>query len=268
MADQKAPRCAILIPSGRSWEADTAMSVVGVVSYAGMRGVSAMVINEKSSMISQARNNLLKRAIEHGAEYGLFLDSDMTFPPETLIQLLSRQKSIIGCFYSKRVPPFETLGIPSPGSDPLTGGVHLFDMLPAGCLLIKLSILSSIPSPWFFETQRRPGSPLKSLIQTIEDHCAIPLGPSARAIIEDREVKRWAEKESETYNQVYRGGFIGEDYNFCIKAKRYGHHTFCDSDLSFQLGHIGEQIITCQRPENKAPDSGLTLSQVDACTTP
>ena len=249
MTESRPPRCAILIPSNRAWEADMAMSVIAISSYSGAHGVPCMVVNEKSSMISQSRNNLIKRAREHGAEYGLFLDSDMVFPPETLLQLLSRQKNIIGCFYSKRVPPFETLGVPSRGSDPTKGGVCEYDLLPSGCMLIKLSIFDSIPLPWFFESQRRPGGPLKALIQSIEDQSAIPLGPSARAILEDREVKRWAEKENEAYATKYKGGFIGEDYNFCIKARRYGHTIFCDADLSFQIGHIGEQIVTCTRPE-------------------
>ena len=253
MTKTRSPRCAVLVPSGRSWEADTAMSVISIISYAAVPGVPTMIINEKSSVISQARNNLVARAREHGAEYGLFIDTDIVAPPETLCHLLSHKRDIVGCFYPKRVHPYETLGVPlleTLKSNPFSGDqVVEYAMLPAGCLLIRLSIFDFIPEPWFFETQRRPGRPVESMIALLADHCSIPLSPDALAVIRGKDVKEWCDHEHDVYKSRYLGKYISEDYNFCIKARRYGYKIWCDMDWSFRLGHIGEHIITCQKPD-------------------
>ncbi|MDR3450909.1 MAG: hypothetical protein P4M15_14415 [Alphaproteobacteria bacterium] len=52
------------------------------------------------------------------------------------------------------------------------------------------------------------------------------------------------------FNTVAEAGELrGEDYYFCEQARAAGFEIWCDGDLSFQLGHIGQKI---HRLENVA----------------
>lgn len=42
------------------------------------------------------------------------------------------------------------------------------------------------------------------------------------------------------------GVIIGEDYNFCDRAQEAGFAIWCDTALSFELGHIGQQVFRLQ----------------------
>ena len=39
------------------------------------------------------------------------------------------------------------------------------------------------------------------------------------------------------------GHIIGEDYNFCDRAREAGFQVWCDPKLSFEIGHIGSQAF-------------------------
>lgn len=58
------------------------------------------------SLIYDARNKLAFRAMSAGAEKVLWLDSDMVFDENLLLNLLSDEKDIVCGLYTKRVPPF------------------------------------------------------------------------------------------------------------------------------------------------------------------
>lgn len=63
-----------------------------------------------NSVIHHARNDLAKQAKKLGAEYILWLDSDMTFAPDTLQKLLSDQKDFVsGIAFTKHLPPRPTI---------------------------------------------------------------------------------------------------------------------------------------------------------------
>ena len=57
------------------------------------------------SLVYESRNKLAKEAIEMGADYTLWLDSDMAFPPDTLFKLLEADKDIVRGLYFRRSPP-------------------------------------------------------------------------------------------------------------------------------------------------------------------
>jgi len=76
-----------------------------------LSGTAAMsIVVGKSSIVADARNLGLEYAQKYGAEYVLFIDSDMTFPKDALLKLLVRQVDIIGATYSRRTAPFHFLG--------------------------------------------------------------------------------------------------------------------------------------------------------------
>lgn len=59
-----------------------------------------------SSLVYTARNELAKKAIEMGADYVLWLDSDMVFAPDILKLLLEADRDFVTGVYYRRVQPY------------------------------------------------------------------------------------------------------------------------------------------------------------------
>lgn len=93
---------AVGIPSGESWSAEFGMSLANLCSYygrvrAGGCAVQRMsIINTRGAMLCQSRESLLSAAIKRvEATHILWLDADMTFPPNTLHLLLDAGKDFV-----------------------------------------------------------------------------------------------------------------------------------------------------------------------------
>lgn len=145
------PKVAILIPSDGEIKAWTAMSLASLCAFSALRGVSLALIEEQASMVTRARNHLAWNAVRQGADWLLFIDSDMTFPPDAMLRLVNHDKDIVGATYCKRVPPYEMLGRFKEDAKPTDALVEA-DALPAGFLLIRANAISGLPMPWFFES--------------------------------------------------------------------------------------------------------------------
>ncbi len=198
-------KIAICVPSGRQVEADMAFSLAGLCSYSiGFAQIA--LFNEKSSVISRAREHLAERGLESGADFIMFIDSDMRFPADGLRKLVNHDKDVVAATYKKRVPPFEILGhLLNESININTDGLfHEASFLPGGFMLIKAEVLRTVPKPWFFEQYN---------VSDVD------------------------------------GGYVSEDYGFCMKARQNGFHLWCDLELSSRIGHIGESVVTMELPE-------------------
>jgi glycosyltransferase involved in cell wall biosynthesis len=142
------PRVSIAVPSGDMVHADFARAYAELCMASS--GLPLQLITSKSSIVAQARNTGVDHAREFGADFLLFLDSDMLFPPTTLFRLLLHRKDIVGATYAKRTAPFGILGTSLP-EQPADSSGDLIEMLriPTGCLLIKMSVFEKLPSPYF-----------------------------------------------------------------------------------------------------------------------
>lgn len=142
------PKIAVCYPSGDMVHADFALSLAGLCL--SVHPLEATVVNAKSSIVAEARNIGVERAQEAGADYLLFLDSDMIFPQTTLHRLLLHQKDIVGAVYTKRVPPYELLGTMLAEAEP-PGADGLVEMLrlPTGCLMIRMAVFEALTRPYF-----------------------------------------------------------------------------------------------------------------------
>jgi hypothetical protein len=150
-------RIAIAVPSGDMVHADFAMSLARMCAMT--QGMRLNVINNKSSIVAIARNNGVRLAQEFDAHYLLFLDSDMMFPEATLWRLLMHRQDIVGATYTKRVPPYSTLGTVLPGEvAQMPSGLIEMARIPTGCLLIKMSVFEKLPRPYFrFDANEETG---------------------------------------------------------------------------------------------------------------
>lgn len=143
----KLPKIAVCFPSSDMVHADFALSLAGLCT--AVHPLEVVVINPKSSIVAQARNNGVARAQEAGADAILFLDSDMVFPSSILIRLLAHRKAIVGAVYTKRLPPYELLGSPVSHAGLTKEGLAEMARMPTGCLLIAMEVFEKIPKPYF-----------------------------------------------------------------------------------------------------------------------
>lgn len=156
------------------------------------------------SLVYTSREQLAKMAITKEYDYVLWLDSDMTFNPDTLERLLkdAEGRDFVSGVYYRRVAPytpvlFNKLEMTEDGSMDWTGydegipeGIFEIGGCGFGCCLTSVDMLFDMMSNF------------RTLFQPI--------------------------------------GNNGEDVAFCIRAKQMGYHLWCDS--SIQCGHIGKLL--------------------------
>lgn len=140
----------VVVPSGDTVHSRFMVALVSLFQYSLARGLELVIINPRSSSISQGRSIGVEIAQSRGVEYILFLDSDMIFPYTTLEGLLSRGKDVIGATYVKRMLPTSLNHHELDGASPEVGhGVREVSHLPTGILLIKMSVFDGWEKPYF-----------------------------------------------------------------------------------------------------------------------
>ena len=160
-------RVLICVPALDHCATDFAMSLASLMGHTTRdslrREVSVSLWCQKGSIIMDARNAAVEAALACDASHVLFLDSDMTFPPDTLARLLAHKKDLVGATYVRRYPPHALLGdFPSGYLKSFeTGGAPALVSalsLPFGCILIKTSVFDSLPRPFFRYVTAEGGS--------------------------------------------------------------------------------------------------------------
>jgi hypothetical protein len=107
--------------------------------------------------VADARNFVVKTAIEEDYDYIFFVDDDCIIPRNALVQLFHHNAEIAGGFYYKKYLPLESVGMhvnekDQPVSiDNYTIGdiIHNTLVLPSGCTLIKVETLKKLEAPWY-----------------------------------------------------------------------------------------------------------------------
>jgi hypothetical protein len=247
-------RIMICIPSGRTWEARTATAVAGLVGFSVQQGLSIGIINLEGSMITKQRNDLVESARKHGADYILFIDSDLTFPPDTLVRLLAHKKDVVGATYNKRVPPYETLGRlkgPPPSDEELRkGGLRQAELLPGGMVLVKMSVYDKLTWPWYHESYQWDGAngveQLKEYLRN--NYCAFAPEAALAELDSCEKLSTWLNEVFKIESQV-RWAFYSEDLAFFRKLAKAGIECWCDMAVTFSLVHLGVLEVSCRMPE-------------------
>lgn len=152
------------------------------------------------SLLVSSRAELVRQAQKWGADWILWLDSDMQFPADALIRLLMREQEVVGCNYVRRAVP--TLPVAVDLNDNLyctnpedTGLVEI-KHTGFGCLLTHIKIYNEMQFPWF-DTN-------------------------------------WVYSTSLEKNII-----MGEDVYFFNKIRDLGYKVWLDNDLSQSVVHIG-----------------------------
>lgn len=131
--------------------ADFMLSVLHLVQQGRVDGHRISLVNSKASLITQGRNLAVAAALEARADWLLFLDSDMVFPPDTVSRLLAHGQPIVGATYPRKAWPLRFIGTRLEGGafSPADSGLVAAARLPAGCLLIEAKVFARVKRPYF-----------------------------------------------------------------------------------------------------------------------
>jgi hypothetical protein len=105
------------------------------------------------TFVHQARENLLRDVVGlWGATHVLWLDADMTFPPDAALRLLKHDTDVVAANYVTRVAPSR----PTARRDGQcvssldATGLEAVDHVGMGVFLMRTSVVHGIPSPRFW----------------------------------------------------------------------------------------------------------------------
>lgn len=152
------------------------------------------------------RTRLLLAARANGSDLTLMLDSDHTFPPDSFLTLLGRDRPLIGCNYPTRGkearPTAMMLNrqlVPTTREKAEAKLVEEVVSIGLGFTLLRTALLDRVPAPWF-QTEIAPNGDLE----------------------------------------------CGEDVHFCNQARSAGIPVFVDHALSWRIGHLTELPVTLE----------------------
>src|SRR6266850_1562045 len=101
-------RVSIAIPVAESVPAITLQSMLTVINYAAINGIKIEGIGvTHRQLIDDARNSLVETFLGSDCEWLFWMDSDMTFPKETLVELFNvaeskNTKMVTGIYYQRK----------------------------------------------------------------------------------------------------------------------------------------------------------------------
>src|SRR3990167_6433896 len=160
-----------------------------------------IVIAEEGYTIAENRNYLATKAFNNNSDYLLMADDDMIFPPDTLDKLIANNKDICGVAYHPRSE--------------------------VGQIIKYMDEVTSVA----IEASDDPK--YKDVFECYATGTGIIL---IKCEVFGKVPRPWFMFEYYPTGQCK----LGEDWGFCIKAKKYGFKIYTDPTIS--VGHIGEKI--------------------------
>lgn len=146
---------AILVPTKDMVYSHFSYSLSNMIKLTTQMGIETHLFFDGGTILINQRENLINQAIDVGAEWTLWLDSDMMFPETILMRLLAHNEPIVGCNYMKRSHPFKTVAY-TDTSDwekwiPIQYADNLVDAeaVGMGCVLMQTELFSELEKPYF-----------------------------------------------------------------------------------------------------------------------
>lgn len=147
---------AIGIPCNDMVHINFTMCLLSLTLHLITKSIPAMVIIQQSSIIEVGRNEIVAQALKTKATHLLMLDSDMTFPHDTLTRLLAHDKDVVCCdAVQRRQPHGQVVKLENGGKIDHVNCMEDLVKLQSGstaCMLIRLEALKDIKGPYFMVT--------------------------------------------------------------------------------------------------------------------
>lgn len=145
-----------------------------------------ILITISGAYIALNREKIALKALEEKCTHLLFIDSDMTFPPDSLNKLIAHKKDIIAGIFFQKYPPYNP-AFTIDDKKVIPQELTEVDWVGSAFTLINMEVFKKVPRPWF----------------------------------------------EADFNPKH---IVGEDINFCLKAKKFGYKIFVDPKVD--IGHL------------------------------
>lgn len=203
-------RIAIALPTHDMVPSSFAFALANMVAFTTAKfnhGEELGINMISGTYVHSARQKLLTMLLLQGVTDVLWLDTDMTFPRDSLLRLLNHRKDVVGINYAKREAPPEYVAIKTVdfekgnsvklATTDASTGLETVDAMGFGMVLMRTEKLLDLPDPrekpWFF------------------------------------------------FEWLPGGRQVGEDVYFCrILREQLGMELHVDHDLSKECRHIGQ----------------------------
>lgn len=137
---------------GHQISATTWQTTIALQQAFFTRGVGVGFSTFSYPELSEARNMALTiwyDSIKH-AEYMLFIDADMGFSPDLVLDMMAFDEPFIGTFYPKKTLPIEFVGSGLPAGQELEIRGYFMEVqgVGFGCTLIKREVVTKMLERW------------------------------------------------------------------------------------------------------------------------
>lgn len=145
----------ILVPTRDTVYSHFSLSLGNLIKTTTQMGIDVHLFFDASTILINQRENLINQAIAMKSEWVLWLDSDMMFPPTTLLRLLSHKEDIVACNYMKRSFPSKSVAF-TDTTDweswvPLehSNNLEVVEAVGMGCVLMRTNVFKQLTKPYF-----------------------------------------------------------------------------------------------------------------------
>jgi len=149
-------KIAICMPTREQMHSRCAFSLYNLGKALSKAGIEHNLFLSPGTLIANQRHELVKAAQDWGATHVMFIDSDITFKPSHVIEMLNFNEPVVGGAYSKRLEPV----IPTAwhSIDNWNTYVKLHEQtdshirveaMALGFCLIKIQVFDQLELPWF-----------------------------------------------------------------------------------------------------------------------
>ena len=152
--------------------------------------------------INENRNHLAEHALELGADWVWYVDDDHCFRPDTLNRLLAHDVDIVSGLYLRRVAPF---------------------------------------LPVIYDKEDETGDVVKYALTPGDTGLKEIVAAGAGCLLVKTCVLRALGAPYWRFNQRPDGEMIGEDIDFCQRARAKGFKVYCDMDTA--IGHLTTMVL-------------------------
>lgn len=170
----------------------------------------AALVLETAILIDNARNKLTRVFLNSDKDYLLFVDSDIAPPPEALQRLIDHDKDVITGYHNV-VHEYKD-GLPV--------------IIPSSSEVLEVNADNTI--------NRKLCERNKGLVQ-------VQGAATSFMLIKRKVFKDWKRPWFKMLWNEEHTNFIGEDYWFCIEARKRGFEVWTDTDL--EVKHVKEMML-------------------------
>jgi hypothetical protein len=149
-------RLAICIPTRDQMHSICTFSLYNLAKVLSESGIEHCLFLSPGTLIADQRHNLVIAARDWNASHVMFIDSDIEFSPEHVLNLLEFDEPIVGAAYSKRVEPIITTAWHSIDDwnsyvrpQEQTSSHITVEAMALGFCLIKMEVFEQVSIPWF-----------------------------------------------------------------------------------------------------------------------